>query len=288
MATRDYERLEIEDFGRHLLSSNDLDPIYVALHGTGWDLPLLKRWMLAYACFYHAGVASWIAEEPRNRFWMRMGVAAANITPAPHGGRFQRGKERRHFRGQQATKAVHELSARYDRGDGFIDYVASQQGYGVIIDYAAVRDRVKEHRGFGDWIAFKIGDLIDRVLPGVEVSFKQAEVFMYRDPRQAALKLFRSRGGVPDGAKLHDEDAAVVTVVEHLVKHFSNHLAPPTKDRQVGVQEVETILCKWKSHMHGHYPLFNDIDEITEGIQPWLEHSPLAGRFLEAMPKRSS
>ena len=56
-------------------------------------------------------------------------------------------------------------------------------------------------------------------------------------------------------------------------------------ERPVGLQEVETILCKWKSHMNGHYPLNNDIMEIRHGLKDWLPVSALARAFYDAMPE---
>ena len=53
----------------------------------------------------------------------------------------------------------------------------------------------------------------------------------------------------------------------------------------MNVQEVETILCKWKSHMGGHYPLGNDLHEIREGMTPWTENCFTAWTFLHFFPK---
>src|SRR3546814_4979767 len=62
-----YERLSIEAFGSHLLRSGDLDPIYIALvqarRSGAFSEAQLLLWLLAYVCFYHAGVASWMSEH---------------------------------------------------------------------------------------------------------------------------------------------------------------------------------------------------------------------------------
>ena len=39
--SRNYPRLEIEPFGRHLIQSGDLDPIYIALARASFDDDLL-------------------------------------------------------------------------------------------------------------------------------------------------------------------------------------------------------------------------------------------------------
>lgn len=53
----------------------------------------------------------------------------------------------------------------------------------------------------------------------------------------------------------------------------------------MNIQEVETVLCKWKSHMNGHYPLWNDIREINGGLEPWAGRCSAARAFLNHMPK---
>ena len=84
--------------------------------------------------------------------------------------------------------------------------------------------------------------------------------------------------------KPRNEDTAVRDVVLYLAKVFKWAKAPPSEDRGIELQEIETILCKWKSHMNGHYPLWNDIDEINEGLHGWGE---TADKFWLAMPRRT-
>jgi hypothetical protein len=54
--------------------------------------------------------------------------------------------------------------------------------------------------------------------------------------------------------------------VGRLRKKLGHIPAPPRYERGLDVQEYETILCKWSSHMKGHYPLGNDIHEIKKGL----------------------
>ncbi|GAG17632.1 unnamed protein product, partial [marine sediment metagenome] len=49
------------------------------------------------------------------------------------------------------------------------------------------------------------------------------------------------------------------------------------------LQEVETVLCKWKSHMNGCYPMGKDTREITEGLAPWAGYTSVR-EFREYMP----
>lgn len=283
---RNYERLDIVTFGTHLLSSNDLDPIYVAL--VAMDLPddQLSRWLVAYWCFYHAGVASYLSEKEGEDFWAEFRKACLNEEESPVGARWERGSERRHFRGANAMKTFDDLSGRYPKPEAMVDYIV----YGsegkierTPLSYRDITKRSKEHSGFGPWIAFKIADMVDRVI-GYDVDFSTNDVFMFKDPKQAALLLWRNHHGY--GEHVKPKEAVVVSaVVEHLTELFaSDYKAPPFYDRPVGLQEIETVLCKWKSHMNGHYPLNNDLIEINEGLNQWALVSRTAQLFRRNLP----
>lgn len=276
-----YPRLTIEEFGRHLLDTNELDPMYVALARVPFDGDYMKRWLLAYWCFYEAGPVCYLAEHEGGTFWDAMDVAVRNEQPAPVGGRWPRASERRHFRGEQAITAVAKLRERYgDRPEGMVEYVAGDGG-----PFAALAKRAKSHYKFGDWIAFKCGDMVERVL-GVPVDFSEADVFMFDSPRESALMVAREKFGLLAVTSEADRRTANRMVVEHLVNEFRGYTAPPHGDRTVGLQEVETVLCKYKSHVNGHYPLYNDIDAINAGIAPWVAVSEAAAALAAAMPKR--
>lgn len=281
-----YEKLGVEEFGAQLLQTNDLDPVYVALHEMmrdGFEESQTKRWLVAYWCLYHCGAASWLSQCSSARFWTFLHDAAENTVEAPGGGRWPRGHERRHWRGQAAVRSARELAARYRHPEEFAEYVASPPDAGSVVR------RVKEHYLFGPWIAFKVADMADRVL-GSPVDFTEGDVFVFKDPVQGALMVWRDHLGMPDNAQPKDKDTQrgiVTRVVAHLTSAFDTYRAPPLYDRPVGLQEVETVLCKWKSHMRGSYPLWNDIDEITSGLQRWSPYSPAAQKMLEHMPRRT-
>ena len=126
------------------------------------------------------------------------------------------------------------------------------------------------------------------------VDFDEAAVFMFKDPAKAALMQWdlHNTTELPsdcwpklvNGKSLRD--AAIHDTVQRLTQEFNDLRAPPSYKRPIGLQEVETVLCKWKSHMNGHYPLFNDTDEINEGMVNWLPHSEAAVTFAKAMVQR--
>ncbi len=296
---RDYERLTIEEFGKHLLRHNDLDPIYVALYKchneipAAWSMGKLQRWMLAYWCFYHAGVACYMSDKTNEDFWPAMMEAAKNETLSPAAisddlahvkNRWPRGSERRHFRGRQGVAAVQELTRRYPVPTDLVGFVMGNMASDTPQLFREVSGRAQMLRGFGPWIAFKICDMADRVL-GIPINVDNAAVFMFKDPVKAALMVWRDKAGLPETAKPKRELEAINFVVDYLTDYFKEFKAPPSGNRQVGLFEVETVLCKYKSHLNGHYPLYNDVDEINEGLLQWSGSSESAKTFYGAMPK---
>lgn len=270
-----YERLPIEAFGRALIETGDLDPVYIALAKVEWAEEQHKRWLVAYWLFYHPGVACYLSE---NAFWHHAKVAARNELPSPLNDRWPRASERRHFRGDKCVAAVDELARRFPGGHELVDFVAQPAP-----DYNQMFNRVCSLPQFGPWMAFKVADMLERCMD-VQVDFDLGSVTMFDDPKKAALMVARDRLGLPASARFRDERATVRQVVEHLIGEFKDLSAPPSNDRPIGLQEVETVLCKWKSHMNGHYAVGRDCREIREGLAAWATVSPAAAEFLHYMP----
>lgn len=276
---RDYPRLTVEEFGKVLLESNDLDPVYVALYsmlGNGVvDQDQLNRWVLAYILCYHCGAACWLSEHSGKEFFRHVYRAAYNADDSPVGGRWPRSHERRHWRGQFAVDVTRKLQERYqDRPEDFLYNIAFGGVATTILKkpepvaFKTIVERVKQHHGFGDWASFKLADIIDRI-GLVPVRFDFDDVTIYKDPVLAAETLFRQRNGYPDHVGVKRE--AVKQVFNYLSQYFEDFAAPPLYDRPISVQEIETVLCKWKSHNNGRYPIYNDLTEIRHGLVPWFK-----------------
>jgi hypothetical protein len=274
----------IEDFGAALIKTGDLDPVYHAISGAGLDESTAHRLCLAYWCLYHLGAAAKLAEiKQPAKFWATLMDAAVN-----DGRRWPRGSERRHFRAANAVNAVEYLKGRYKTATDAVFYMLWG---GREVSFADVAARVRTHVGFGPWIAFKIADMGERVL-GARVDFSNCELGIYKDPRQGgalafvenlAAKVMDSPPSIdvykPWEYPISDEQLALT--IEHYVKHFSKFKAPPSGDRKVNVQEVETIFCKYKSHRKGHYQLGKDAREVAHGLIGWGD---LADQLKTGLP----
>lgn len=279
-----YEHLPIEKFGEALIQSGDLDPVYIGLSAV--PVGQRERWLVAYWCFYHAGAACHLSELEGSRFWSAMMIAARNEKPTPTGERWPRSAERRHFRGRQAIEAVDALRERWELDpEGIPHYIAGgEDGWNSAGEPAAlVIDRARELRGFGPWIAFKCADMLERCL-NVPIVFDEAAVFMFRDPALACDMLWEQRVAPIARTKLNEIERRH-RVVSKLAEAFSHLKAPPGRDRAINIQEVETVLCKWKSHLNGHYPLGKDTREVRHGLASWAARCNTAARMLKAMPQ---
>jgi len=287
-----YKTLSIKDFGLQLLETQDLDPVYNVLTQLDWDQDKVKRWLLGYWCFYHCGIASWLSDF-EDQYWFDH---ACNLVLNQQGGCpveipasdvWPRGKERRHFRGKKALDALQYVSMEFKRPEAAVDFMIASD------TLEGITERVKTVPQFGPWIAFKIADMAERVL-GYETEFQPNGVMMFKDPKEAALRLYlQLKEGVDPSLKSSnyldwrpgEKERGIELAISHLEVIFSNHLAPPVFDRGVNIQEIETILCKWKSHCNGHYPFNNDIDEISHGLSDWAEENNSANDFLREMKR---
>lgn len=236
-----YGILGYQKFGEQLLTTKDLDPVYVMLHNAKLPYDNLARFCLAYWCFYHVGVAARISEQRDRKYWLEMKKAYHFKWP--------RGAERRHFRGEKALQAIERL-ARYRSPETVVHVML--EGCNT---FNEISESVQVFPQFGPWIAFKVADMAERVLEH-DVDFSDCHLGIYREPLA--------------GAKLiHGPDCDIRDTVATLEREFRAFLAPPRYDRPVNVQEVETILCKYKSHYNGRYPLGKDRREIYEALHGW-------------------
>jgi hypothetical protein len=274
------DKLDVVEFGRQLVTTGDLDPVYVALYGANLEPDRLRKWLLAYWCFYSCGTASWIVDQ--QSFWDAMRTAAASSD-------YPRGTERRHFRGSLAVTSVDAL---YEAAD----YAAIGSDLEIIeamfywlcypmdaeratqpIPLAKLMERVMRWRGFGEWIAFKVADMLER-LGLAAIDFSDSDAFLFDSPREGAALVVERYG--PKGFPLVTTPEA--WALAYLGRNLGSLPAPPRAERLLNGQEYETILCKWKAHLSGHYAVGHDIAEIRESLLRFA-HFRTSQRLLAAI-----
>lgn len=234
------------DFGKLLLDSNDLDPVYVTLWEAGLPPMRQRKWLLAYWCFYDMGTASWMVDQPN--YWIAMNKAASSKE-------YPRGKERRHFRGKNATDSVEYL--RYWGVEELFEPFVN----GRCKTAHEVMKIVNNWVGFGPWIAFKVADMVER-LQISNTPFTTKDIFLYDVPSKGA-EILASRCK----KKFSNSTDCDQWAVTYLVNKLSEYMAPPTYDREFGAQEAETVLCKWKGYLKGTYHVGEDIQACKKSLR---------------------
>lgn len=294
-------RLSVTEFGDLLIRTQDLDPAYVGLVGAGLGRDQLCRWLLAYWCFYHVGAACWLSEFKGKEYWELMLEAAEN-TKGPNlrkmpGERWPRAAERRHFRGQKCVDAVLWFWAGHakDPEHYVLQFIApNDNGSERQWTEKVIMSRVQEWPMFGPWIAFKAADMLERCA-GVPVKFDANLGLMYEEPR-AALNLLAQKNMTETHQEITQSstqgNSSFSTSVDRkmtaeewynlLSMYFRAQLAPPALDRVCGPQELETVLCKWKSYMGGHYHVGKDIHDHRGALAGW---GSTATSMLAKMPR---
>ena len=256
------KKLPIKEFGADLILSLDLDPVYVALYLTNLSTPQLKRWLMAYMMFYNVGSACWLSEHEGSDFWAQCTLAGINKEPPPNAlcERWPRSAERRHFRGDKCVQAITVMAGRWLDAE---DAITELEGCRTDV---AVMSRVKQWPMFGPWAAFKLADLLETCL-GYDIQFNPDIGLLYEEPA-AALNILETQTTKP-AKKIYGD----------LLDWVTQYQAPPQFRRACGPQELETVLCKWKSYLGGHYHIGKDTHEIRKALIGW-------GRTAEMMHHR--
>ncbi len=226
----------------------------------------LAKYILAYLCFYDTGTSSWIADQPD--FWKAM-AEAADTAEHPRGG------DRRHFRGDAARRSVANMRSRGATAEELLDYLADDREPTTL---SATMGRVRELRGFGETIAFKAADMLER-LWGADMEFKERDpLLISKAPLAGAEAMAKEAGKTPP--------SVAIWAHEELIKNLGGYPAPPRYERTLTVLETETILCKWKHHLNGSYYVGKGKESQRKGLGPYLERSATARR-MDAAGRRA-
>jgi hypothetical protein len=273
--------LDAYSFGRALLAADDLDPVYVVLHHAEWEDDAedrqLERWLLAYWCFYHVGTASWVADVTDDEYWDRFRTAAGSKE-------YPRSSERRHFRGGQALRSTEYLAGRgvFDLFSELLtDPERGDSPAARSVTAASVIATVRGWRGFGPWVAFKVADMLERI--GLLAVTFDVGTAMYEGSPTEATRVLAEWENL-SWRKTGSQSDLSVWAVDRAVTELSEFTAPPRHERPLGPQEAETVLCKWKSYLNGHYHVGEDVAAVRRALA-WADGCPTARR-LEAAARK--
>jgi hypothetical protein len=276
MPRESYPKLSIEQFGADLIASQDLDPVYSMLYNAQMDKDQLYRWLFAYTFSYSAGVVSYLSEFKGEEFWHKAMIFAKNTEPSPIGERWPRGRERRYFRGEKCERAMLTMQSRFGYPECAFEMFTAPNPDGTPLSCPQVMMEVQSLPLYGPWIGFKVADLIDRVL-GIPINFTMPDVTFFESPRKAAKQWAEANG--------FSSTTGVFEACEFISQHLGHMLAPPRFERKINLAEIETVLCKYGSHLNFHYPVGVDTVELKEALHPWVKVSPTAAKLYESVPK---
>lgn len=272
---RDYPRLSPVEFGATLIATGDLDPVYLMLNRAALPRELLERFCVAYWYLYRVDAALEVADTPEDDFWIALGDFA--LVPGSI-----RGAERRHFRGGLAASSIRKLRANYPEGPARMLKEleqASRLGFG-----AAYHEALR-WPGCGFWVAFKIADMAEAVLG----------YSMPESPKEEVAPLFyeevvKGAYAVIAASPREFPPRRAVQLALELLAPLSCLKAPHWEQRVrlCGGRELETVLCKYKAHLNGHYPIGKDTFEVRHSLFAYAgarpQAQPLAARLLAALP----
>jgi len=282
MSKRNYKPMNLIPFARHTIRSKDLDPIYYIVNEVGWPMKQKLQFFASYLAYYHAGVAAYMSTMGVDTWWTVMMLAAENRTPSPLNERWPRAKERRHFRGQQAIKAVTSWHEEFKSPQELFLH--------FLLPEATVADSMlnaQKIRSVGQWMSFKIADITDACFDMNLDQTGDLTPFFYDTPVKGMLDYWRDRMGFPPHANPpgHKFHKVLQEISDYVADQLSAETNPHKSGEPLDPFCLETVFCKWKSHCNGHYPLYNDLMEVGEGLLPWAQINGSAAQLLEALPE---
>lgn len=236
-------------FGKHLIGSKDIDPVYPVLRRLERGLTEeQKLWMsFLYVGWYHLPVAAEVFDlfpEP-NRDLLNY------INP-----KFPTGIERRAHRGGNITKHLEDFFSKIESAGGIKWYFTN----GLYHDdhrqnWMVMNERLQQIHGNGRWAAYKHCEILRRVhhlpleAPDMGNRFSSG-------PREGLATLYGPLEGQGD---------AVILTLDKQGLDLQRRLKK--QGLAVDIEQLETILCNWKSLVKGKYYVGHDIDEMQEQIR---------------------
>jgi hypothetical protein len=157
------------------------------------------------------------------------------------------------------------------RAVGYFCVERPEYWVGRLLRYSAAEDIMSEVESWpmhGPWVSFKAADMVEVVM-NRHVVFSTNIPMIYKEPRTSLHELSEIERVEP------------TQYLQYLLREFEQFGEPARGLRRCGVQEVETILCKHKSHRRGHYPVGKDTAEVRHALVGWgataeklLQHCP--------------
>lgn len=238
--------MDIFEFGDAKLAAKDIDPLYYALHHSGWPREKLCRYTLAFVSFDLAGLACQVVDAGKKNFWDAMRTAGAGKL---------RGAPRRYFFPKLVDDTMHLLEKEYLDAERCLDALRGP--------FAQAEREMSWWPYYGPTAIFKLCDMAERVC-GVPVDFSSVT------PKQLMSNSMVTKGVDKAMVGLFKDGTDPAELFELMRKYRWKTKAGPDYLRKLNMQEFETILCYY-SHDDGknkHLPGM-DIENIRAELTGW-------------------
>lgn len=253
------------DYAKAIVETEDLDPVYCMLQRANLPEKVKSRFVLGYLMFYDSGTASALCEFEGNKWWK----VVYEFYPS-----FRRGSPRRHFRGQAGLEAITALKSFTPNPDDFMYLIRRSTYMGV--RQAIIDSKIPQ---FGNYFIWKLADIQDRVF-GWYCNFSGARAFLSPSPI-AGLRLI--------ARQLRIENISLDAICEKALSVL-NHwglVAPPRYERELGLQELETIACGYQGYVRGTDYVGKSINQEFQSLIR-IKNSNVAKEVMRHIPSLPS
>ena len=126
-----------------------------------------------------------------------------------------------------------------------------------------VFNRIKTIKGFGPWAAWKFMDLIDCAY-GVNVDFESLD---FRKAYTFPLKGLLLVNDLPEDVKILRDTNLYNKLLKnayHILEDLKDINSPHNNGKGLRLNELETLLCKYHSHVHNKYKAGQDLIHLNK------------------------
>lgn len=243
MSENPKSKMDFVSFSRYLLQSGDIDPDYMFIREfcakQRWGAAMMVKWILLKVVVYDS------VSELEHLIY---NVPLSKL-------RF--GAERRKSK-NNATKYLSNIR-EYFGGNVLkrVDY---------LLDSSEPLKEIQTVEGFGPWAAWKLMDLVHCCIGGgaldPNTDFRKA----YEFPLKGLLMV----NGIDENSELLQDSKVYRLCMKNvwgMLKPVMKVKTPHNYFQGVRLNELETLLCKYHSYMHGHYHPGEDIMRLKKNIQ---------------------
>jgi|11_taG_2_1085331.scaffolds.fasta_scaffold02966_8 hypothetical protein len=222
------------DFSKSLLITGDIDPDYILIREKSKELGFNKKqvfnWILHKLVIYDSYSELEVITKQKK------------IEDVKYGNERRKSKNK-------AREYLNNIQKAFMDVD--VERFFSMNGNKIF-------NKIKTINGFGSWSAWKFMDLIDCCY-GIKVDFDSID---FRKAYTFPLKGLLLVNNLPEDLKILNDTKTYKRLLENaysILKDLKNCDTPHNGGKGLRLNELETLLCKYHSHMHNKYQSGQDI-----------------------------